>query len=108
MSVRRSIHLFPPAPQRLAQDSKRLAKPSQRPELGGPALRGGEGEEGEWMDGQTDGRTDSPCILQDFVSSGTLQSRCPAPITATITKYQIRARVTMTISCLWAIGFEAD
>ena len=25
----------------------------------------------------TDRRTDSPCILQDFVSSGSLRSRCP-------------------------------
>ena len=31
--------------------------------------------------------------------------RCPAYITATITKYQSRARVPMTISCVWATGF---
>ena len=49
--------------------------------------------------------TDYPCNLQDFVSSGSLRSRCPAPITATITKYQSRARVPMTISCLWATGY---
>ena len=47
-------------------------------------------------------------ILQDFVSSGSLRSRCPAPITATITKYQSRARVPMTISCLWATGWALE
>ena len=30
--------------------------------------------------------------------------RCPAHITATIIKYQSRARVPMTISCLWVTG----
>ena len=64
------------------------------------------------MDGRTDGRmdgwTDSPCVLQDFVSSGSLRSRCPAPITATITKYQSSARVPMTISCLWATGWALE
>ena len=39
-----------------------------------------------------------PCILKDC--------RCPAYITATITKYQSRARLPMTISCLWATGFN--
>ena len=57
-------------------------------------------------DGQTDGRTDSPCILQDFVPSGTLWGRCPAYTIDTIQKYQSRARVPMTISCLWATGFN--
>ena len=51
-----------------------------------------------------DGRTDSPCILQDFVPSGSLRGRCPAYTIATIIKYQSRARVPMTISCLWATG----
>ena len=61
-----------------------------------------------WTDGQIDGRTgrtDSPCILQDFVPSGTLWGRCPAYLTATIMKCCSRARVPMTISCLWATGF---
>ena len=57
--------------------------------LGQPlrGLRGG-GMDGR-RDGQTDGRTDVqiPPILQDFVSSGSLRSRCPAHITATITEY---------------------
>ena len=60
------------------------------------------------MDGRTDGWMDiqiSP-VLQDFVSSGSLRSRCPTHITATITKYQSRARVPMTISCLWATGYS--
>ena len=51
-----------------------------------------------------DEQTDSPCILQDFVPSGSLRGRCPAYITSTIKRYQSRARVPMTISCLWATG----
>ena len=31
-------------------------------------------------DGRTDRRTDSPCILQDFVPSGSLRGRCPKRI----------------------------
>ena len=32
-----------------------------------------------WMDGRTDDQTDLqiPLVLQDFVSSGSLRSRCP-------------------------------
>ena len=37
--------------------------------------------------GEMDGQTDSPCILQDFVPSGSLQGCCPAYLTATIMKY---------------------
>ena len=61
--------------------------------------------------GQTYGRTDVwmdiqiPPVLQDFIFSGSFRSRCPSSITATITKYQSRARVPMTISCLWPTGF---
>ena len=44
-------------------------------------------------------------VLTPFLEPPYLRSRCPAPITATITKYQSRARVPMTISCLWATGF---
>ena len=58
------------------------------------------------MDVRMYGHTDSPCILQDFVSSGSLWSRCPAYMIATITKYQSRARVPMTNSCLWATGYH--
>ena len=90
-SVHLSVRMSPlKAPQRLAQASQK------------------------WMDGRTDGRmrrtdemdgrTDSPCILQDFVPSGSLRGRCPAYTIATIIKYQSRARVPMTISCLWATG----
>ena len=66
----------------LSQPLRGLSQPLRG--LGQP-LRGlrGEGLTG----GRTYGRTDSPCILQDFVSSGSLRSRCPAHITATITKY---------------------
>ena len=59
------------------------------PELGGPALRSlgpplrglGQGGMDEWMDVQI------PPVLQDFVSSSSLRSRCPAYIKATIMKY---------------------
>ena len=61
-------------------------------------------QKGSGMDGRTDGRTDSPCILQDFVPSGSLWGRYPAYLTANIKKCQSRARVPMTISCLWATG----
>ena len=50
--------------------------------------------------------TDSPCIQKDFVLSGSLWGRCSTYITATIMKYQSKARVPMTISCLWATGFS--
>ena len=59
-----------------------------------------------WTDGWTDGRTDSPCILQDFVPSGSLRGRCPAYLTANIKKCQSRARVPISISCLWATGLS--
>ena len=31
-----------------------------------------------WMDEHIYGHTNSPCILQDFLSSGSLWGRCPA------------------------------
>ena len=73
-----------------------------------------DGQTDGWMDGRMDGRTDgqtdgrtdrytdSPCILQDYIPSSSLGGCCPAHIKATITKCQSRARVPMTISCLWA------
>ena len=52
-----------------------------------------------------DGQIDSPCILDNSVPSGSLWGHCPAYLTAAIRKYQSRARVPMTISCLWVTGF---
>ena len=90
---------------------------SARPPPGWPPSEAGSGlsKMDGWTDGrmdgrmrrtdETDGRTDYPCILQDFVPSGSLRGRCPAYTIATIIKYQSRARVPMTISCLWATGF---
>ena len=86
------------ASQSHAQSSERLWPTSERP------LRG---MKDAWMDEQTVGQTDSPCILQDFIPSGSLCGHCPAYITlitATIMKYQSRARVLMTMFCFWATG----
>ena len=49
------------------------------------------------------------CLLTSSVKSPCYAERselvrCPAYITATIIKYQSRARVPMTISCLWVSG----
>ena len=54
---------------------------------------------------QMDGWRDSPCIQHDFDPSNSLWGHCPAYLTAAIRKYQSRARVPMTISCLWVTGF---
>ena len=48
---------------------ERLGQASGRPGLAS--------EEPGGTDVRTDGRTDSPCILHDFVPSGTLRGGCP-------------------------------
>ena len=59
---------------------------SEEPELASegpdPASEGPDpaSERGGRTYGRTDGRTDSPCILQDFVPSSSLRGRCPAYI----------------------------
>ena len=103
-SVLQSLPFLPPALQRLTQASQRMAQASQRLALA-CELRRTDGRTGRLTGGRTDGQTDSPGILQDFVPSGSLRGRCPAYLTATITKYQSRSRVPMTISCLRATGF---
>ena len=72
-------------------ESWRLTKPSQRPELGGLALRGlGQPLNGlgQLLRGLRGRGTDSWCILQDFVSSGSFQNRCP------------KRDIFLSISCL--------
>ena len=55
------------------------------------------------MDGQLDGQMYRFCLYSTgLYPSGSLRGCCPAHIKATITKCQSRARVPMTISCLWA------
>ena len=116
--VHTSAHPSPPAPPKLAQASQRLVQASQsqaqasqsRPQASQSWAQASQSWACElrWTDGRTGGRrdrrTDSPCILQDFVPSSSLQGRCPAYIIAIITKYQSRAGVPMTISCLWGTG----
>ena len=53
---------------------------------------------------QMDEPTDSPCILQDIVPSGSLRGRCPAYLTAAMIKCYSRARVPMTILGLLEAG----
>ena len=64
-SVRTSVRTYVP-PRALGQPLRGLGQPLR-------GLRGG------GTDGRMDGRTDVqiPPILQDFVSSGSLRSRCP-------------------------------
>ena len=57
-------------PRSQAQDSEKPEPTSEQPE---PPSKGPPGEGDRW----TDGCTDSPCILQDFVPSGSLRGRCP-------------------------------
>ena len=54
------------------------------------------------MGGQTDVRTDSPCVLQDFVP---LRAEALLTYKTAKNKPLSRARVPMSISCLWATVF---
>ena len=120
--------------QRLGQASQRLVHTFQKLALT-PQIDTCHGKIAGWTDRQTDewtdgtyqflsdachgmvagqtnrqthgwtGYKDSPCILQDSVSSGALLGGYPAYLTATIITYCSRARVPMTISCLWATGY---
>ena len=62
------------ASQRLTQASKRLAQASWRLALRGLSqpLTGLMGGTYVWTDIRTNGHTDSPCILQDIVSFGSI------------------------------------
>ena len=51
-------------------------------------------------------QADSSCILQDFVPIGSPWGCCPAYKTATIMKYQCRAKVPWTIYRLWVTGCQ--
>ena len=58
-----------------------------------------------WMDGWTDrqidgrtGCTDSPCMLQDFVSSSSLRSRCPKREKPVAQRQEV---VIGTLALLW-------
>ena len=79
--------------QSLDLASQRLAQPSQSLSQACQMLTDG------WMDG----RTDSPCVLQDFVPFG---SAALLTSKADSQKCHSRARVPLTTSCLWATGCE--